>query len=188
MLTSGRRLQINPMEMSRSMDANNVRVTIRLYQKKDLDQCRKLWRELTDWHRQIYDDPNIGGKQPELYFDKHLARAGADHIWVAVCDSKIVGLTGLLFQDDEADVEPVIVSESYRGRGIGEKLVQKVVAEAKKSGVPYLDVRPVARNVDAIRFFYSQGFKALGRVDMLMDLSGRKWKSGAEIHGCEFDY
>jgi hypothetical protein len=71
-------------------------IVIRTYQEGDREQCRFLWRELTEWHREIYQDSNIGGKHPEDYFDKHLARVGPERIWVAVQESKVIGFAGLL--------------------------------------------------------------------------------------------
>jgi len=50
-------------------------IEIREYQEKDRDACRRLWRELTVWHRDIYSDPTIGA-EPGLYFDEHLAKTG----------------------------------------------------------------------------------------------------------------
>jgi hypothetical protein len=57
---------------------------IRNYEPQDLETCRALWRELTDWHREIYEDVTIGGDHPEKYFDKHLATIRPEQIWVAV--------------------------------------------------------------------------------------------------------
>jgi len=85
-------------------------LTIRKYQTSDLKQCRSLWRELTEWHREIYEDPTIGGVHPEEYFDKHLSKVGSDKLWVATVDSRVVGLTGLIIKENEAEVEPLIVS------------------------------------------------------------------------------
>jgi len=59
---------------------------------QDKEQCRALWKELTERHREIYDDPSIGGEHPEDYFDKHLGKVGADNLWVAVRGSRVVGL------------------------------------------------------------------------------------------------
>ena len=98
---------------------------IRKYQPADRKQCRSLWKELTEWHREIYRDPTIGGENPEDYFDKHLVKVEHEHIWVAVYDSKVVGLVGLIVEEEEAEIEPLIVSEAYRHKGIGEKLVEK---------------------------------------------------------------
>jgi len=161
---------------------------IRKYQDDDREQCRALWRELTEWHRKIYQDPTIGGQHPEDYFDKHLAAVGPDQLWVAVHDSKAVGLVGLIFKGEEAEIEPLIVSKAYRRKGIGTKLIETVVSEARKKGVRFLDIKPVARNISTVKFLYKRGFQNLGHIDLFMDFSNRPWKSGVEIFGCKFDY
>jgi GNAT superfamily N-acetyltransferase len=161
---------------------------IRKYQDDDRGQCRALWRELTEWHREIYQDSTIGGQHPEDYFDKHLAIVGPDQIWVVVRDCVVVGLVGLVFKGEEADVEPFIVSKAYRRKGIGTKLIDTAVSEAREKGVKFLNIKPVPRNVNAIKFLYKQGFQNLGHIDLFMDFSNRPWKSGLEIFGCKFDY
>ena len=161
---------------------------IRKYQPADRKQCRSLWKELTEWHREIYQDPTIGGENPEDYFDKHLDKVGHEHIWVAVHDSKVVGLTGLIDEEEEAEIEPLIVNKTYRGKGIGEKLIEKVVSESRKMGMKFLCIKPVARNVKTIRFLYKRGFKNLGEIELFMDFSEHTWKPGPEIHGCKFDF
>ncbi len=161
---------------------------IRKYRGNDREQCRALWRELTEWHREIYQDPTIGGEHPEDYFDKHLAAVGPDQLWVAVHDSKVVGLVGLIFKGEEAEIEPLMVSEAYRRKGIGTKLIETVVSEARKKGLRFLDVKPVARNIKAIKFLYKRGFKNLGHIDLFIDFSDYPWKSRLEIFGCKFNY
>ncbi len=162
---------------------------IRTYQSKDLAACRSLWAELTQHHRGLYDDPTIGGEAPGLYFDRHLEQAGANHIWVAERDGHVIGLVGLLFSGPEAEVEPIIVHRDCRGAGVGQALLAKAVAAARQAGVRYLNVRPVARNLAAILFFFREGFELLGRPELFMDLqapeSGR-WKPGPEVFGCSF--
>jgi ribosomal protein S18 acetylase RimI-like enzyme len=161
---------------------------VRKYQNDDKECCRSLWRELTEWHRKIYQDPRIGGEHPEDYFDKHLSKVGSDNLWVAVHGNKAVGFVGLIVEGYEAEMEPIIVSKACRGKGIGTKLVETVVSEARKRGVGYLDVKPVARNVETIKFFQKIGFKNVGHVDLFIDFSNRTWKRGLKIHDCEFNY
>ncbi len=166
-------------------------VTIRGYIPADLEPCRALWTELTQHHRDIYEDPSIGGEAPGLYFDRHLARVGADHIWVAECEGKLFGLVGLIVEDQEAEVEPIVVTPEYRGRGIGRALLAHVVLEAEKLGVRFLNVRPATRNAEAIAFFNTAGFRLLGRVELSMELrptAPGAWKSGLELFGCSFVY
>lgn len=117
---------------------------IRKYQPRDLEQCRALWKELTDWHREIYQDPTIGGVHPEEDFNKHLANIGPDLIWVAVHNSQVIGFTGLIIKGNEAEIEPVIVSKAYRRKGIGKQLVETVINQARNKGIRFLNVKPVA--------------------------------------------
>ena len=161
---------------------------IRKFQTDDMKECRGLWRELTEWHRKIYHDPNIGGEDPDHYFDEHLAKVGSERLWVAICNSKAVGLVGLVVEDKEAEIEPLIVSESHRGEGIGKKLLETAISEARKLHIKFLTVKPVARNIQAIKFFYKQGFNTLGHIDMILDLSNYSWKPGPKLFGYNFNF
>lgn len=162
--------------------------TIRNYQSRDREQCRNLWKELTEWHRKIYGDPTIGGEHPEDHFDKHLAKVGPNRLWVAIHNSKVVGLVGLIVEGEEAEVEPLIVSKAYRHKGIGKKLLHTVVSEAHNLDVKILTVKPVARNIQAIKFFYQQGFKNLGQIELCMDFCEYPWKAGPKLFERPFNF
>ena len=166
-------------------------IKIRQYQPSDLNDCQKLWAELTEKHREIYDDPTIGGENPGLYFDKLLAQVSLERLWVAECEGRVVGLTGLILNEQEAEVEPLIVTPAFRCKGIGRALLKYAIEQAKKLEVRYLSVRPVARNEDAISFFYKSGFRLLGHIEMFMDLKPAKsnaWKSGIKLFKHNFGY
>jgi GNAT superfamily N-acetyltransferase len=143
---------------------------------------------LTEWHREIYDDPTIGGEHPEDYFDKHLAKVGPDRLWVAVRNSLVVGLAGLIVEGNEAEIEPLIVTKAYRDKGVGKQLIETVISEARQIGVRLLNIKPVARNMKTIAFLHKQGFKNLGFIELFMDFSNYPWKPGPEIFGCKFDF
>ena len=168
-----------------------MRDALRPYQPSDLESCRALWRELTQRHRDIYDDPMIGGSDSGGEFDLHLARPQLAGIWVAEVDAIVVGFCGLLVDGDGGEIDPMVVSSAYRSQGIGRQLLDHMVGEAKRRGVRFLSVRPVARNIEAISFYFEAGFQLLGHVDMFVDLSEasqRDWKVGITIHGNEFRY
>jgi GNAT superfamily N-acetyltransferase len=146
---------------------------------------------MTQRHRDIYDDPTIGGASPGLEFDKHLSLVGSERIWVATSGEEIVGLVSLIQDDQQAEVEPIVVSSQHRGRGIGQELLKCAIEQAKTLGVLCLTVKPVARNEEAISFFYDAGFKTLGHIQLFMWLgpsSPGQWKSGPELFGKPFDY
>ncbi|MCG8427885.1 MAG: GNAT family N-acetyltransferase [Chromatiales bacterium] len=147
---------------------------IRTYQSSDLDRCRELWTELTQHHRDIYDSQKIGGDNPGLAFDEHLEEAGPERIFLGVVDDKIIGLIGLLQDEKQGEVEPIVISPQYRGTGYGKQLLQHVIKVAEEAGIWRLSIRPVARNIDAIRLFHDQGFDALGRIELVMSIKGGK--------------
>jgi len=166
-------------------------VIVRDYAEGDYGACRSLWAELTQYHRRIYGDPSIGGDDPGAGFDDYLASPERKRSWVAESHGRVVGLTGLLDRGTSAEVEPVVVAEAVRDQGIGRMLISRVVDEARAGGYEYLAIRPVARNVAAVRRFHAAGFRTLGgHVDLTMDLAARRheWLSGAGLHGLDFDY
>jgi GNAT superfamily N-acetyltransferase len=164
---------------------------VRGYADGDYGACRSLWAELTEYHRGIYGDPSIGGDDPGAGFDGYLAEPGRIGSWVAESRGLVIGLTGLFDRGVSAEVEPVVVAAGARNRGVGRLLIGRMVEESRGRGYEYLAIRPVARNVAAIRRFHAAGFTALGgHVDLTMDLAPRRhqWLPGASLHGLEFDY
>ena len=77
-----------------------MELTIRPYADSDLEACRGLWRELTQHHRDLYDDQGIGGADPGTHFDSYLENPKLEAAWVAETDGSVVGLTGLLRDGD----------------------------------------------------------------------------------------
>lgn len=169
----------------------HVSTKIRKFRASDCDSCRGLWAELTIWHREIYDDPTIGGSDPGAHFDLYLRKHGPKHIWIAEVDGKTVGMAGLISADEGPELEPLIVSEGCRKGGIGRLLSEKVIQAARKEGVKMVHVRPVARNEPAIRFFHGCGFDTLGHIEMFIDLTpptSQKWKAKKRIAGKDFRF
>ncbi len=68
--------------------------------------CRVLWVQLNEWHRQIYEDPSIGGPEPSQKFDEHLQHVGPENIWVAESSGHVIGMAGLIPGDQKAELEP----------------------------------------------------------------------------------
>ena len=63
-----------------------MEIEIREYRPTDLSAGRDLWRQLTQRHRDIYDDQSIGGDDPGLQFDDYLATDELAGPWVAVVE------------------------------------------------------------------------------------------------------
>jgi len=166
-----------------------MEIGIRPFDTADRPACRRLWRELTEHHREIYHDPSIGGGDPGDAFDQHVANAALRGLWIADIREEVVGMVGLLVSGDEAEIEPLIVARKWRGRGVGSELLRHALAEARQTDAAFLNVQPVARNTEAVRLFAGAGFNLVGRVELftvLKEAPTRKWKDGVRIAGMNF--
>ncbi len=166
-------------------------LTVRQYAPSDLEACRDLWCELTQRHRDIYDDQTIGGDDPSLEFDGHLDRPNVAGTWIADQGGQIVAFVSLLIDGQGAEIDPIVVRSDLRSQDIGTHLLRLMIEEARRRGVRSLSIRPVARNVEAMALYHELGFRTLGHIDMFMELdagSDREWKPGIEIHGREYEY
>ena len=165
-------------------------MTIREYTPADLEACRDLWRALTQRHRDIYGDPSIGGADPGMEFDRHLSHPRLSKLWVAVLEGELVGLCGLLVEHEESELEPIVVRPSHRNRGIGARLAQQAIAESCRLGMKFMNVRPVARNVEAIAFFHREGFRLLGRLELSLPLNAGPFpdEQKIDVHGLHFTF
>jgi GNAT superfamily N-acetyltransferase len=80
-----------------------------------------------------------------------------------------------------------VVARDVRGTGIGRALAEQVLDAARKLGLRRVDVRPVARNEAAIRFFHELGFDSLGQLELMVYLEEPKdWPASERLAGREF--
>lgn len=90
--------------------------------------------------------------------------AGTDRVLVAVVDGRVVGLAGLdyawLFHADlpTARLMSIVVDEAFRGRGIGRRLVEAAVEQARAWGCDRLELTSRLERVEAHSFYESVGF------------------------------
>jgi [ribosomal protein S18]-alanine N-acetyltransferase len=81
---------------------------------------------------------------------------------VAESDGKIVGYAGLLAAGGQADVLTIAVAAARWGQGIGSRLLDRLLAEARSRGATevFLEVR--ADNSRAQRLYQWRGFTEVG--------------------------
>lgn len=167
-------------------------VIIRNYVKEsDLQGCAFLLRELTEWHREMYQNPPIKWGPIETDYDRDLDTVDPSLFWVAVHGSKVIGMVGLLLKEGrwgkDAEVEPIMVTREFRGKGIGELLLETAIAEARARGARRVAIKHLARNIKTIQFSYKHGFTNVGDVELFMDLSERSRKPGPRMFECDFN-
>ena len=101
--------------------------------------------QLTQWHRDIYEDESIGGGDPATWFDTYLEEKRPVRVWVAEVDGRVVGFTGALEDGARWELEPIVVDKAHRGSGVGSALVEALVQAARGDGRRGVFVNPAAR-------------------------------------------
>ena len=148
---------------------------VRDYRAEDEAAVRGLFDELVEAHRAFYPDGDVGTN-----FELE------GRIFVAEDEGRLVGYAGMIRHPRSAELEPIVVSQDYRGRGVGRALVERVAEEARASGANRLYARPVGRNRDAHAFFHSVGLDVMGYLYVQLDLEPRERRPGETIAGREF--
>jgi L-amino acid N-acyltransferase YncA len=64
-----------------------------------------------------------------------------------------------------------------------------VIERAAADGMRGVEVKPAARNSDAIRFFHAHGFDVLGQIELVLDLAKpERWRDGERLAGRDFRF
>jgi GNAT superfamily N-acetyltransferase len=153
---------------------------------------RELWAELIRTKRELYHDPSLGGRDPGAGFEEYLTRLDIAGIWVAEHrDEGVVGLVGLVLSGLRAgEVEPLVVAQDWRHRGVGRALLQYAAGEARRRELTQVSISPDSRNVEAIRCLHAAGYDVLSSITLTMDLAprGHSWQDGLDVHDLGFSY
>ena len=83
--------------------------------------------------------------------------------FVALADGMVAGFGGMQTVLDEGAVTNVAVSEAFRGRGIGGRLVDALTRYARENGIATISLEVRAGNQPAIALYRSRGFIPVGR-------------------------
>jgi GNAT superfamily N-acetyltransferase len=167
-------------------------VTVRPYRPSDHSAGRRLWAELTRQHHEMYNGaaPYQGDLDDDgASFEEYLARLDLSGVWVAEhTDDGVVGLVGLIMRGRAGEVEPVVVTATHRGHGIGKRLLRHVAQEANRRGFTSLTISPASRNVEAIRCLHAAGYDVVSSIKLTLDLDrhAHQWHDGLRLHELQF--
>ena len=81
--------------------------------------------------------------------------------FLATYDGRAVGTARVVWHHGSAKIGRMAVLKSYRGKGVGKKLLQRAVATAKKLGVRTIYLHA---QVPVIEFYEKLGFRCVGAV------------------------
>ena len=114
-----------------------------------IGQITGLYRSAGWWGKNMPDDPSVV---------KQIIK-GSHCFMVAMEDEEIVGM-GRAISDRASDsyIQDLTVINSYRGKGIGAKILQRIMASLEKDGIKWIGLIAEGNSDD----FYSHfGFKKM---------------------------
>jgi len=128
-----------------------MELEIRKMTIEDLDRVMEIEKETfsVPWSRDSYQ-AEITTNILSAYF-------------VAKAQGKIIGYFGMWFILDEAHITNIAVQKSFRGKGVGTRLVACILEESSKKGVKNLTLEVREGNVAARKLYEKMGFVEEGR-------------------------
>lgn len=82
---------------------------------------------------------------------------------LARADGKVVGDAWLQVHGSQAYIPTIGLLPAWRGRGLGGRLLDLLIAAARERGASRVTLEVRSRNEVAIRLYMSRGFTAIGR-------------------------
>jgi ribosomal protein S18 acetylase RimI-like enzyme len=155
----------------------------------EIEQAQKLFREYEEW---------LGLKLCFQNFDEEVAALPGKYappdgrLFLVFVDGKLAGCIALRkLEDGVCEMKRLFVREDFRGRNIGNILIEKVIEKAKSIGYKKmrLDTYP-PKMAKAVRLYESHGFREIPpyyynpygealymEKDLVADFSGNADKS-----------
>jgi GNAT superfamily N-acetyltransferase len=140
-----------------SMDS----ISIRPCEAGDLPVVLDLLVQLSE---SAHGAPGFKPKVLSRLFVEMEQSPGFYHNLVAVCDNQVAGFISMVFyktlfhEGGTALINELVVSQAFRGRGIGRALVAKAKDEALARGMDEIEVGTEYDNLPARSFYQKCGF------------------------------
>lgn len=98
----------------------------------------------------------------ERSFWSELGQLDTRHYLVALADGAVAGYAGLCDYPDEAFVQTIAVAPAWQGRGLGDRLLVALLAEADRRRQRTVSLEVRADNGPAQRLYARHGFARTG--------------------------
>ena len=135
---------------------NNLEFKYLANNQEILPEVKKLFLEYAESLPIDLDFQDFEDKLKKLP-GKYVPPTGA--IILAVVDNTAVGVVALRkIEDNICELKRLFVKESYQGLGIGKKLAEKIIADAKNRGYNYMRLDTLSSLKKALDLYRSLGF------------------------------
>lgn len=129
---------------------NELQITIRPMKFEDIDRVDEI-NKLSfsnPWNRES--------------FERELSSNRIAHYFVAEYENQIIGFVGFWIIFQEAQITTIAVHPNFRGKKVGEKLLDFVIDYCTKNSVKNIILEVRISNTIAQNLYYKKGFKKIG--------------------------
>lgn len=139
---------------------------IRPINKSDFLSIKSLVKELYD---SLDEKAGMEAQLGKDKFEEILKETNTDFL-VGVVNGKVVGYLTLNFdkafldKGTSAVIHELVISKTYRGKGVGKKLVKAAIDKCKQRGCSEIGVGTEITNARARKFYEGCGFKEIGVI------------------------
>jgi putative acetyltransferase len=148
---------------------------------QEIDEARTLFREYESWIETDLCFQNFENELAELP-GKYAPEDG--RLLLAYVDDKLAGCVALRRLDGETcEMKRLFLRPEFHGRGLGRKLAEKIIEEARASGYRQMRLDTIPGRMDqAITLYRSHGFREIpaycnnpvpGAIFMQLSLTGQ---------------
>jgi putative acetyltransferase len=132
-------------------------IAFRLFQPSDAEAFRELNEAWIARYFRLEEQDRIQLGAPE----NNILRPGGQ-IVMAVASEERIGCCALIFvKPGVFELAKMAISERYRGHGIGRKLLEYTIAQAKLLGAHTLELASNTKLANAVHLYESVGFRHL---------------------------
>ena len=140
---------------------------IRRAERKDVPAMREIFNEVLRNSNSIYREEEVSLEERYSWFDEKISHGFP--IFGAYDGEKLIAYAGYgswrAAQGYRKTVELTIyVDSAYRGSGVGSKLMQTVIDQAKNDGLHVMIGAIDSKNIDSINFHKKFGFVETARM------------------------
>lgn len=145
-----------------------------------LEGITEIYNEAVLTTTATFDSEPVSLNEQRIWFAEHDEKFP---IFIAVEEDKVLGWaslskwSGRCAYADTAEIS-IYVKDGFRGKGIGKKLMEKILSEGKDSGIHTVIARIADESAASIRLHESAGFTHIG----IMKEVGKKFGKLLDVH------
>lgn len=148
------------------------------YSPSDSIAVNQLFLELQRYEHKFDANKSTELENAQKYQEKLLETIENQHgeLLIAKINGKIVGLLGWYLEEElEFDkaygyISDIVVTEAYRGKGIGQQLLDEALVRIKNTNVSRVHIGVLLKNIDTKKFYAKNGFSEYS-VEMVKELN-----------------